>query len=180
MISQLGTDRIELSEQTHLSRQGGPRIQITMMIIMVLASLMPMVHGNVDEYFIDTSFECPAKTLCPRVCVPTVLDCPIELQCPENKTLCNDGTCSESCNPTLVSPCSSECASVACPLIIDYLDACTDRYTSHYLYASECAVSTDAGLSSGSKFSWSDPAYIFVYAWVIGVTAGIVGWCWFK
>lgn len=139
-----------------------------------------MVLGNIDESFVDTSFECPAKTLCTRVCVPAASDCPVELQCSNGETLCNDGTCAEFCNPTLTSPCTSECASVACPLTIDYLDACTERYTSYYTFAVDCDASGDDSPNVESNFSWNDPAHVFVYTWVIGVTAGIIGWCWFK
>lgn len=153
-------------------------------VVLLLYVLLPLsTQGNVDPDYVDLSFECPFKAVCPQVCVPTPFDCPPSMQCMGNLTLCADGTCAEVCSANLVSPCSEECAPIACPLVIDNYDNCISLYGPLLMLAANCSssdVTEEEVVSAGSRFSWHDPAYVAGYCWVTGVTAAIITWCWFK
>jgi len=45
---------------------------------------------------VDESFNCPAVTVCPVVCMAEGEDCPIG--CPVFTQLCKDGSCAEDCS----------------------------------------------------------------------------------
>eukprot|EP00934_Nitzschia_sp_Nitz4_P006580 Nitzschia sp. Nitz4//scaffold131_size63436//29849//34134//NITZ4_006274-RA/size63436-processed-gene-0.102-mRNA-1//1//CDS//3329535265//6570//frame0 len=144
--------------------------------------LFHFTSGEVDPDYVDYTFGCPLVASCPRICVATPFDCPQELQCEGNMTLCADGSCAQSCDETLTSPCTSECAPIACPLVKDYYEECLERYSDYYEYEASCQVSDDPSspVSPGSRYSWTDPIYIVGYLWISGVTFAIIGWCWFN
>ena len=51
--------------------------------------------------FVDPTFDCPATTTCPVVCMAEGQSCPEALSCDDesdlNKILCIDGSCSTDC-----------------------------------------------------------------------------------
>ena len=67
--------------------------------------------------FVDPTFNCPATTTCPVVCMAEDQQCPDALTCDEksglNSTLCMDGSCSTDCTSANLefdpdeSPCPS-------------------------------------------------------------------------
>ena len=154
-----------------------PARRLLPLCILVLQSTI--TFADFGDY-VDPTFDCPAMTTCTQVCVETVEDCPVEMQCSENKMLCADGSCATFCDPNLVSPCERSCAPVACPKLIAPYEVCRKNFTSFYEYANNCEVELHGVAVTESDFTWTDPAFLFCYAWVIGVSAGIVLWCWYK
>eukprot|EP00956_Cyclotella_meneghiniana_P027557 scaffold62039_cov31-Cyclotella_meneghiniana.AAC.1 len=82
--------------------------------------------------YADPTFNCPATTTCPIVCVNAVTDCPSDATCalanPDNSDhefeLCVDGTCAdltlnETCDPSLESPCTCSGFEFTCAKQID-------------------------------------------------------------
>ena len=137
------------------------------------------VAGDFGDYA-DHSFNCPATTTCPQVCVEFPEDCPSEMKCGEYEELCADGSCAPFCDPDLVSPCTSSCASVACPKIVATYDICQRNYSLYYEFANTCESMFEEVVDNVASLSWTHPVCLAVYAWVIGVSLGIVGWCWYK
>lgn len=140
-------------------------------LLLLVQPLFTIGQSNIDANYVDYSFQCPLKAICPQICVPTPFDCPASMQCPENTTLCADGSCSDFCSPYLVSPCLESCAPIACPLVIGYFEECLALYSSEIEYSESCAslenvedVIHEEG--TGSQFSWSDPTYIAAYVWL--------------
>lgn len=72
----------------------------------------------------DLSFQCPALTTCPIVCVADANDCPWSLTCQDGGNLCSDGSCSENCDDSVASPCLASCAPVACAKNVEHYDQC--------------------------------------------------------
>lgn len=151
--------------------------------IFFLSLLLSFVKGDFGDYADDT-FECPALTTCAQVCVPSLEDCPLELQlCPNNNIICNDGSCAVDgqCDPFLENPCldnACDTHNVACARIVDTYDRCLELYDPLITQANECAAETAAELSN--PWRWNQPSFIFVYVWVASVTFFIVAWCWFN
>lgn len=151
-----------------------------MMKIVFLASfVLGKVAAEFGDYA-DPTFDCPATTTCPQVCVQTADECPPEMQCGEFEMLCADGSCADFCDPTLISPCGSQCAPVACPKVITTYDVCQTNYTLFYEFEATCESIYEEIIHEGASFGWTHPACIVVYVWIVGVTLGIVAWCWFK
>jgi len=160
----------------------------TAWLMLVSLVLLPIgIQADFGDY-VDPSFECPAKTTCPQVCVASAEDCPSVMRCEKDTDMvCADGSCAPFCDPDLVSPCSKACAPVACPKIVATFEACVEAFTPYYEFAEICDAILEAEENGGTKnktsgpsFTWSDPAFIFVYCWFGGVSAGIVLWCWYK
>ncbi|CAB9524521.1 Probable cation-transporting ATPase 13A4 [Seminavis robusta] len=153
-----------------------------MKLLVLLCLAFGGAMGEFGDY-VDPTFNCPATTTCPRVCVEFAEDCPAEMKCSEYEMLCADGTCATFCDPNFVSPCESQCAPVACPKIVTTYDVCQTNYTSYYEFANTCEdifeEITDA-YDKGDSLSWTHPACIAVYIWVCGVTLGIIHWCWYN
>jgi Cation transporter/ATPase, N-terminus len=142
------------------------------------ASLLTSVNADYDD-FVDYSFSCPAKVTCPQVCVSRVQDCPTEMQCRGNQTLCIDGSCvNGECSTFLESPCFTECAPVACARVVREHDACQRFYQELYNAAQECGVSDDDTVI-GKSFLRS-PLFTFIFSWICGVTLSITLWCAFN
>lgn len=146
--------------------------------LLLLALLAAIAKADFGDT-VDPTFNCPALTTCAQVCVATVEDCPLEMACPnENESLCADGSCAVFCDPTLETPCTHECAPVACNRIDDTYDQCQEKYGNLYDNATACGEEEDAYEISLVEFN--EPAYIFGYVWVSGVTFLILAWCAYK
>lgn len=134
--------------------------------------------------YVDPTFDCPAMTTCPVVCVASAEDCPQEMRCPENQQLCADGSCQDVCwtNDNLVSPCEQDCAPVACPRVIAPFEVCMSTYSSYY--ERECPPPTylDDKDAYNDEYhpSWMDPGFMLVYLWIITNTVGMIAWSWYK
>ena len=129
--------------------------------------------------YVDPTFNCPASTTCPVVCVSSYADCPEQMRCPDGQQLCPDGSCDEFCSPNLISPCEHDCALVACAKIIATFDSCMTDFAPWY--GSGCSDDSKPGdESDGYDPSWTDPGFMLVYLWVVANSLGIFAWSWFK
>jgi len=126
--------------------------------------------------YVDPTFNCPATTTCAQVCVATVDDCPVEMQCNDTETLCADGNCAVTCDETSESPCEYECAPVACRKVVDFYDSCTVKYDSFYTSEQECGAVEDAG----NLFSFREAGFVFFYSWIVSITVLVLVWTTFN
>lgn len=151
------------------------------MAIVVVVSLLLAYTVNADfGDYVDPSFNCPATTTCPQVCVANVTDCPSEMLCDNGETLCADGSCAAvACDDSsLESPCEFECAPVACRKTVALYDACFDLYGS--LYDAETVCGEEETAATTNLFQFNEPGYTAVYTWVSCFTFLIIAWCAYK
>jgi hypothetical protein len=129
--------------------------------------------------YVDPTFNCPATTTCPQVCVATVDDCPLQMLCSGNLTLCADGSCQPGCDDAdASSPCEFECAPVACAMVVDLYSNCQELYAP--FYDAEASCGEEETLETTTLLQFNEPAYIVAYAWVGGISVLILLWCAFK
>ena len=104
------------------------------------AWLLPPVLADFGD-FADLSFDCPATTTCPVLCVANEGLCPAGLVCEggNNETLCVDGTCRTSCPPNLKNPCPS-CLPTACVKVEALYDSCLDDFADYYQAEEDCRL----------------------------------------
>ena len=138
-------------------------------ILFTILSLSKKVNSEFGD-FVDPTFNCPAVTTCPVVCVQDKLLCPSNMTCPSGTDLCADGTCVKSsvgCDPELESPCSDNACGnvVTCAKIKDYYDIC-------YKNATECE--DDSG---SDVVPWSAPGFVVCYLWIGAITIFIIAFC---
>jgi hypothetical protein len=138
------------------------------------ATFPSMVSADWGDYA-DESFNCPALTTCKQVCVPNVTDCPFEMLCQENETLCADGSCSASCDESLESPCAFGCAPVACAKVDNFHATCLDLYGPLYDFEAACGEEEVTGATH--LWSFTEPGFVFFYVWICGVTFVLLAWC---
>lgn len=171
--------------------------------VLLLVALLRFKLATSDELaYVDPTFDCPATTTCPHLCVASLDDCPPEMMCPEGEILCADGSCwsgkevaalldclNNNTNSTSVAPlCPNSCAPIPCARLITTYNVCTsilevngdiyDRATS--CQESNSTTSSQADDMESGHWTWTGPAYIVVYVWVSVVTVGIILWCWYK
>ena len=107
----------------------------------LVAAALPFVFLAVQADFgdyVDPTFNCPAMTTCRQVCVPTVSECPLEMQCADGEQLCLDGSCALQCTGNEVTPCEHDCAPVACAKVIDTIPNCGTKYGPLLDFEAEC------------------------------------------
>lgn len=170
------------------------------LILLFSTVLIDQVAGDDLSAFVDPTYQCPFLTTCRQVCVAVVGDCPASLRCqtsstPDatttayltnssqppasmNLTLCADGSCAETCDPSLESPCPYECAPVACQTVVETIDQCRAQYDHYYQQEDACgAVELEEELRI---LSFTEPAFIAGYCWLAGMAMLIVMWCAYK
>jgi cation-transporting ATPase 13A3/4/5 len=127
----------------------------------------------------DFTFQCPALTTCPLVCVANATLCPESLLCDDGQELCTDGTCSplgEPCDGDLESPCEHACAPIACRRdIVNYYASCSEDYQVYYDAVAECVEEEEARM-----YTFREPGFGFCYAWISVVTTLMLAWCAFN
>jgi hypothetical protein len=125
--------------------------------------------------YADYTFECPAKTTCPLICVAKLTDCPTA--CDTNEQLCADGTCipnDQTCSSNIIDPCA--CTNwVACAKVIDFWPSCNETYGDYYSNATACVPPKNVEL-----LTFREPSFVFFYSWITGISAVIVTWCFFN
>lgn len=143
--------------------------------------LLPFVavHIALADFgdYADPSFECPARTTCPLVCVANVNVCPTT--CNANQTLCLDGECvsrNETCSAE-ASPCPYRCAPVACAKNVDFLPTCHSKFAPWYANASECG---SLEVSRIPQVSFHAAPFVFCYCWMSCIVVVIITWCFFN
>ena len=136
--------------------------------------------------FVDPTFNCPATTTCPLICVNSADDCPSDANCAQANPdsdhefeLCQDGTCAdislnESCDPNLESPC--ECAELTftCAKQVDFYDSCHGRWHDYYVANNECIQSQQENLY---ELQFRPVTSKLLYIPIIFVTAFMFIWC---
>lgn len=139
-------------------------------------------YGN----YVDPTFNCPATTTCPLICVNSADDCPSDATCAQANPdsdhefeLCKDGTCAdtslnESCDPSLESPC--ECSELAftCAKQVDFYDSCHSRWHDYYVSNNECIQSEEESLY---ELQFRPVTSKLLYIPIIVVTVLMFIWC---
>lgn len=144
--------------------------------LLLILSIAKTIYGEFND-FTDPTFNCPAITTCPVVCVWDKWMCPPNMKCPQGTDLCLDGTCVNStigCDPEIESPCFDNlCGNeVACAKIVDYYEKCMYDHEALYTNATECA-----DMWAMPLVPWSAPGFVACYAWISGITFFIIAWC---
>lgn len=102
-------------------------------------------------------------------------DCPTS--CPDGLTLCIDGSCEIECEADLESPCECEERNVTCAKVIDFYDACKEKYAYEYNSTIVCIAEQEDSIE---QISFTGPWFIFVYSWISAVTVLVILWCAFN
>ena len=142
--------------------------------------------------YADHSFQCPATTTCPIVCVASIDDCPSDSRCPgthpdgdaafpsdHEYELCADGTCAdlttgEICDSELESPCECDSLPVICAKQVDQFPTCKDRFQELYDGYSKCLEEQEELLP---QVSFTGPWFMACYIGLAAVTALMLLWC---
>lgn len=145
-------------------------------LLCILSLLSGTVYSEFGDY-VDPTFNCPAMTTCPVMCVWDEWFCPPMMRCPSGTDLCLDGTCVNStigCDPNIESPCwENVCGNeVACAKIVDYYDKCLYDHDFMYTNATECVDEWRMPV-----VPWNAPGFVACYAWISGITFFIIVWC---
>jgi len=149
-------------------------IRAALLLLWTLGNVV--VKADIGDY-VDPTFDCPATVTCPVVCVASVADCPTVCE-DAALVLCNDGNCMEECDEDIESPCEADCASVACPKVIELQPVCLEEYGSFYEAATLCAEQEVE--ESTNLLSFNEFGYVFAYCWYSLLTASIFAWCAFN
>ena len=141
------------------------------------SSSVLIVKADFGDY-VDPTFDCPATTTCPQVCVANATVCPTELLCGQGETLCADGSCASNCTGNEVSPCEFKCAPVACHQVVDTLDECSQKYGAYI--ASEATCGETEVEENTSLWKFNEPGFVFFYTWFLTATFLLLSWCTFN
>eukprot|EP00804_Cyclotella_cryptica_P002463 CCRYP_019179-RD/>CCRYP_019179-RD protein AED:0.34 eAED:0.34 QI:609/1/1/1/0.75/0.4/5/210/403 len=137
--------------------------------------------------YADPTFNCPATTTCPLVCVNSTDDCPSDATCASANPdvadhefeLCNDGTCADktlgqACDAELESPCACGGLGFTCAKQIDLYDNCFERFQSFYDTNTECIENEEESLP---QVDFNGPAFKACYIPFIIITVLMFLWC---
>jgi hypothetical protein len=144
-------------------------------IILLLISAVAVIADIGD--FVDPTFNCPATTTCPIVCVASSDLCPPSLACPAGTSLCLDGTCEADCTDADAafdpdsSPCPS-CTPAICPKIVTSYDQCSVEYQEFYDATAECEASEVL-----KEYTLLEAPFVVVYVLVTVITSALFIWC---
>jgi predicted P-type ATPase len=134
-----------------------------------------IASGDYGDYA-DLTFQCPALTTCPVVCVTDAANCPASMTCQNGTNLCADGSCSDAgCSSDLENPCIDPLPPIACKKVVDYYSTCRDKYQEAYDYQTQ--YSEDVTQATTTLITFKEPIFIFCYSWISAITALIVLWC---
>jgi hypothetical protein len=138
------------------------------------ANRVHVANANFGDY-VDDTYDCPATTTCPQVCVADVGDCPGNMRCTSTEQLCIDGSCATLCDSNLSNPCEFDCASKACARVyIDYYESCLDQFQTEYQAQEACQKQQEEAITQNS---FRDGAILFFYLWLTIMTLTIGIWC---
>lgn len=121
--------------------------------------------------YADTSFNCPAQTTCPVICTANLSECPTS--CPAGQNLCPDGSCKDTCTGVEYNKCSElyTCTPFACAKTITDFDSCEREFKPFYENSHSCPAYENSGVLNAFSFG-----HFLFYAWLLLITALIVGW----
>ena len=153
-------------------------------VLRLLCLHLLIIPNQINAFFGDLpahDFTCPVFATCPVACVERITDCPWDVACPENTTLCIDGSCANindgGCSADLINPCEFECAPFACVRVDDYLDNCEVIYGPLYDYARNCMYWYWDNLDQVDQ---KGITFMFFYTWISVVTLFVYFWCAFN
>lgn len=152
-------------------------LQKSLISALLLLGSASVAKADFGDY-VDPSFDCPAMTTCKQVCVANVADCPPEMLCGANETLCGDGTCARSCTGREESPCEFKCAPIACQKVDDSFDLCQQKYGP--LAELEAACGEAEAAEETKLFAFNEPGFVVYYVWMCTATFLLVSWCAFN
>lgn len=152
-------------------------LQKSLISALLLLGSASVAKADFGDY-VDPSFDCPAMTTCKQVCVANVADCPPEMLCGANETLCGDGTCARSCTGREESPCEFKCAPIACQKVDDSYDLCQQKYGP--LAELEAACGEAEAAEETKLFAFNEPGFVVYYVWMCTATFLLVSWCAFN
>jgi len=171
-----------------LARLRGGRVSMSFrfLVLAFLCSRYTTVFGAesvatvlYEAGYTDLSGNCPAITTCPMVCAQNLTSCPLEMQaCGNGLTLCDDGSCAETCDEELYNPCEYECAPVACAMVVNYYDYCLEAYNSSYAYVDECVEEEIE--ETTTLLTFKEWPFLLCYYWVAIATLYLLTWCFFN
>jgi hypothetical protein len=152
-------------------------LQKKFLISALLLGSASVVKADFDD-FVDPTFDCPATTTCKQVCVANVTDCPAEMLCGANETICADGSCASTCTGNEESPCEFDCAPVACQKTDDFHDQCVEKYGP--LVEAEGACGEIETAEETNLFDFNEAGFIVCYVWICAATFLLLAWCAFN
>lgn len=142
---------------------------------LLLSSSILSTSGDYGDY-VDLTFQCPALTTCPVVCVTDVANCPSTMTCENGTSLCADGTCSSvGCSDDLESPCVDSLPPIACKKIVDYYSDCRKKYQESYDFQEQFAA--DVEEATTTMLTFQEPVFVFCYSWISAITFIILMFC---
>ena len=116
----------------------------------------------------DPSFECPATTVCPLICVANADECPTA--CANDAVLCDDGSCQAECSANnAYNPCP-DCLPYACAQVEDYYDVCLEDYAEYYQAHEDCHE------QENQRASPSNQPLTLLGMWLVAATAASLLW----
>lgn len=128
-------------------------------LVALLATLIPVAKADFND-FVDPTYNCPARTTCPVICVSSVQNCPTK--CEFGEQVCADGSCAVVCDESLESACEEDCANVACPKVDDFYNICQEKFGSYYEAVERCIEDEKADLH---LLNFNETPYVFGYTW---------------
>jgi magnesium-transporting ATPase (P-type) len=147
------------------------------LLVGVFGLLVAVVNANFNDY-VDSTYNCPATTTCPQVCVAAKDACPDDMKCSSDDKLCIDGSCisaSDVCASNLNNPCEYACAPTACArVVIDAYDFCLEKYKPEYEAHEVCRKTEEEAIVQNS---FRRGVVIFFYLWLVIMTLTIGIWC---
>jgi hypothetical protein len=144
--------------------------------VVALLRVGVLVRADFGDY-VDPSYNCPAQTTCPQICVAAVEECPTACE-DAGRTLCADGSCQAECGDDLENPCEFACAGVACAKQVTAYNTCNDEYGTWYEAETACGAAETA--EEVKLFKYIEAGFVVVYAWVTIVSVLILAWCFYK
>jgi hypothetical protein len=146
-------------------------------VVALLLRVGVLVRADFGDY-VDPTYNCPAQTTCPQICVAAVEECPTACDEDAGWTLCADGSCQAECGDDLENPCEFACAGVACAKQVTAYNTCKDEYGP--LYEAETACGEAETAEEVKLFKYTEAGFVVVYAWVTIVSVLILAWCLYK
>jgi hypothetical protein len=169
----------------HINVHGLRIAMVQIVSVAIIICSAPYCLAISTSGYVDQSFTCPATTICPQVCAPTIEECPTH--CQNNETLCSNGSCipdGVNCPVIVDLPCQSPCASITCPAVIATLPSCLEDFAVFYNRVASCPAPNDSGNTMVEQLKqdllWTSGVNVLVYCWALLGTVAIIGWSWYK
>lgn len=140
----------------------------------ILWGVVLFARAELGDYA-DLSYQCPATITCRPICAAALDDCPIDLVCQNDTTLCADGSCAAKCVDTLSSLCADNTCgkNVTCVRAILPEPECLLAYEAWYTNATEGEMCEDVVVE---LLSFTDAGFLAFYGYFAVVLFLIVAY----